>query len=82
MDRCVVFADLDAAIGLLLEHEGDFYKCRECGKSNRMKQVIRRHIEAIHIVTPGWRCLQCGKVSKTRNSLQMHRRYAHPAATK
>ena len=82
MDRSVFehlcrFAELDVAIGHLLGHEDDVYKCKECGKSNKKKQVIRRHIEAMHMVTPGFPCDLCGTLSKTRNSLQMHKRYVH-----
>ena len=39
--------------------------------------TLRNHIEAQHIVTPGFQCNICGFVSKTRYALRGHKDYNH-----
>ena len=73
MERAAIDGD---ASGLLLR---TVWRCRDCGKTCRLKSDMSRHIEAAHLgdIHPGITCPHCGKVSKTRNALRNHIYSAH-----
>jgi len=70
-------ADIDYQIDKYVRNVGHDWVCTECGKSVRNRMTLRNHIEAQHIVTPGFRCDVCGFVSKTRHALRGHKDYNH-----
>ena len=49
------------------------FKCKMCGKINRDKSNIRKHVESIHF--PGtylYTCKHCGEVLSTKSMLHNH----------
>ena len=70
-------ADLDMQIDKYVSNIGNVWTCLECGKSLNRRYTLRNHIEAQHILTPGFQCDVCGFVSKTRHALRCHKDYNH-----
>ncbi len=68
-------AELDALIDSMMFKAGPGHPtvCKVCGKSGKYRSNLRRHIESMHIDSPGFECPICGKVLKTRLSLWQHR---------
>lgn len=52
------------------------YRCNKCGKQS-MKINLRRHIEAHHLETGGFRCTKCEYKAKTRHSVSRHINVVH-----
>jgi len=69
--------DIDHQIDKYVRNVGQDWVCSECGKSVRNRMTLRNHIEAQHILTPGFQCDICGFVSKTRHALRGHKDYNH-----
>ena len=69
--------DIDHQIDKYVRNMGQDWICTECGKSVRNRMTLRNHIEAQHILTPGFQCDICGFVSKTRHALRGHKDYNH-----
>ena len=69
--------DIDSQIDKYIRNIGNEWSCTECGKSVRNRMTLRNHIEAQHILTPGFQCDICGFVSKTRHALRGHKDYNH-----
>jgi len=69
--------DIDSQIDKYMLNIGSEWTCKECGKSVKNRVHLRNHIEAQHIVTPGFPCDICGFVSKTRKALGGHKDYNH-----
>ena len=69
--------DIDSQIDKYILITGNEWTCTECGKSVKNRVHLRNHIEAQHIVTPGFPCDICGFVSKTRPALRGHKDYNH-----
>jgi len=69
--------DIDSQIDKYILNTGNEWTCLECGKSVKNRVHLRNHIEAQHIVTPGYPCDICGFVSKTRPALRGHKDYNH-----
>jgi len=53
------------------------YRCRECGKEERDKTDMRKHIERKHIEGISHPCLYCNKRYKTREQHEKHTRNTH-----
>jgi rubredoxin len=70
-------SDVDSQIDKYIRNIGNEWNCTECGKSAKNRIGLRRHIEAQHIVSPGFQCDICGFVSKTRHALRGHKDYNH-----
>ncbi len=51
-----------------------FWRCLECGRTNRKKMNISVHVEAKHIETAGFVCPYdyCSFSTKTRDNLKRH----------
>ena len=69
--------DLDSRIDTILAREGKLWLCSMCGKKNRERGPIRRHIEGIHIEGVSHPCTRCGKTLSSRSSLAAHGRKFH-----
>jgi len=69
--------DIDSQIDKYILNINNEWTCTECGKSVKNRVHLRNHIEAQHIVTPGFPCDICGFVSKTRPALRGHKDYNH-----
>jgi len=69
--------DIDSQIDKYMLNIGNEWTCTECGKSVKNRVHLRNHIEAQHIVTPGFPCDICGFISKTRPALRGHKDYNH-----
>jgi len=52
------------------------YLCAACGRINRSKGDLRKHVET-HVDTPGYHCNFCGKQFKTRHCLSSHLSIKH-----
>ena len=66
--------DLKFKIASMMESiiEGDFrYKCKVCGKADKDKTNMGRHVES-HIEGVSHSCNLCGKISRSGNALRMH----------
>ena len=79
---CITFflaldGDIDSQIDKYIQNIGNEWICTACGKSVKNRVHLRNHIEAQHIVTPGFPCDICGFVSKTRPALRGHKDYNH-----
>ena len=48
------------------------WECVVCGQRSVIRNDIKRHVEAKHLIFPGFSCSLCQRVYKTRNSLRMH----------
>ena len=53
------------------------WKCLVCQKISSLKTDISRHVEAVHIIHPGFQCNECFKVCKTRDALRGHTNKYH-----
>ena len=51
-------------------------RCTKCGKE-ALRMNLRRHIEAHHIDTGGFRCKLCQWAAKTRHSVRRHINVKH-----
>jgi len=69
--------DLDEIIISMSEKVLKKYRCRECGKDERDKTDMRKHIERKHIEGISHPCLYCNKRYKTREQNEKHTRNAH-----
>merc|ERR1712129_690288 len=69
--------DLDEIIISMSEKVLKKYRCRECGKDERDKTDMRKHIERKHIEGISHPCLYCNKRYKTREQHEKHTRNAH-----
>nr|ACO11638.1 Broad-complex core protein isoform 6 [Caligus rogercresseyi] len=49
------------------------YRCKKCCYFNPRRDTIKRHVEALHFSTSGFRCEICEKKFKTRQSLKNHK---------
>jgi uncharacterized Zn finger protein len=63
--------ELDFHIEEMIEKNAGMWECKVCGKTNKLKQPIKRHAEA-HIEGISHSCQICSKSSSTRNALQVH----------
>jgi uncharacterized C2H2 Zn-finger protein len=64
--------DLKAQFNSMIERTGDGeHRCTVCGKSNRNKKDLGRHVET-HIEGVSYPCNLCGKVSRSSHALIMH----------
>ena len=70
-------ADIDRQIDKYILNIGNEWSCTACGKSIKNRMALRKHIEALHIETPGFPCEICGFVSKTRHALRLHKDNRH-----
>lgn len=51
---------------------GSSWECTVCRQSSRYTSDIKRHIEAKHILFPGFSCSRCQKFCKTRKAFSTH----------
>jgi len=51
---------------------GGLCKCDTCGKENKDKYAIKKHIEGKHLEGFNHECSLCGKSFRLRNSLSSH----------
>ena len=63
-------------IDALAEHGGDGWKCKRCGKQDKNRSWIRRHIES-HIEGFTFPCHLCEKTFSRRYQLKTHVGAAH-----
>ena len=63
-------------IDALAEHGGDGWKCRRCGKQDRNRSWIRRHVES-HIEGFTFPCHLCEKTFSKRYKLKTHMGAVH-----
>ena len=71
--------ELEAKIDSMIEiiSEGDKkFKCTVCGKGDKFKAFIKRHVET-HIEGVSHVCNLCGKVSRSRKGLIDHHSKYH-----
>ena len=64
--------DLDETINSMMQSIGGMWSCIKCGKSDKKKGDMRKHIEGKHIEGVSHPCNQCGKQFRSRNSLKNH----------
>ena len=60
------------------DSETGHFACTTCGKTNKQKNCIRMHIEAVHF--PGqfvYNCKLCSKTFNGQNSLNVHMSVVH-----
>ena len=71
----IIIADdvIDKQIDKFIFKKENIWTCTECGKTTKNRVTLRNHVEAQHIISPGFECDTCGFVSKTRHALRMHR---------
>jgi len=55
----------------IMEREDGVWRCKQCGKTSRMKHHIRSHVET-HIEGVSYPCNYCAKQFRSRSSLQVH----------
>jgi len=60
----------------LIEHFGDDWKCKHCGKTTKTKSNMTQHIE-IHIDGLSFQCNSCTMVFKSRSVLNVHKYRNH-----
>ena len=65
-------------IDALAEHGGDGWKCKRCGKQDKNRSWIRRHIES-HIEGFTFPCHLCEKTFSRRYQLKTHMGVGHGA---
>ena len=68
---------IDRQIDKFIFKRENIWTCTECGKATKNRVTLRKHVEAQHIISPGFECEICGFVSKTRHALRMHRDNYH-----
>ena len=68
---------IDKQIDQFIFKKDNIWTCTKCGKTTRNRVTLRNHVEAQHIISPGFDCDICGFVSKTRHALRMHRDNYH-----
>jgi len=66
---------------LVTEGGARLWRCLVCQKISSLKTDISRHVEAVHIVHPGFQCYECYKVCKTRDALRCHINKYHKSGT-
>lgn len=69
--------ELESEIAAMMRKLGTMWECIMCGKSSKYKSDIRRHIESMHITSPGFNCDFCDKISPTREALRQHKLAYH-----
>jgi len=70
--------ELDSTVNSMMQkNEQGLWSCNICGKSDKLKQHLRNHIEAKHIEGVSHPCGQCGKQFRSRNSLSCHMSVFH-----
>ena len=69
--------ELDKKIFMVMVKFNGFWKCQNCGKSDKSKRNMMSHIEVMHMEGAPNRCNQCGKLYRSRNLLKGHISYAH-----
>ena len=69
--------ELESEIAAMMRKLGAMWECIVCGKSSKYKSDIRRHIESMHITSPGFNCDFCDKISPTREALRQHKLAYH-----
>ena len=65
-----------AAVEELVSKEGDLWICKKCGKSNKSKSNLKKHVET-HIEGLSFPCQLCDMVFNNRNSLYHHNSSFH-----
>ena len=68
---------LDRKIDYLIEKREEVWACMQCGKNDKSKFHIRRHVE-IHIGGFTFNCNKCEKNFPHRNALKAHVLRSHP----
>ena len=67
---------------LLTDNGARLWRCLVCQKISSLKTDISRHVEAVHIVHPGFQCYECYKMCKTRDALRCHmNKYHRPGSS-
>merc|ERR1719244_1189183 len=64
--------ELNKTIDSMLEKDFNVWKCTQCGKTERNKGNMQKHVEAKHIDGAVHPCQTCGKQFRTGNSLNIH----------
>ena len=64
--------DVKAAVDELLEHDGDSWICKTCGKSSSRKSDMNKHVE-IHIEGLSFGCQLCGQTFRLRIKFNNHK---------
>ena len=73
------FHEANKAIEELVSKEGDLWICKQCGKTNKSKSNLKKHIE-IHIEGLSFPCQLCDMSFNNRNSLYHHNRSFHKSS--
>ena len=68
--------DVKAAVDELLEHDGELWMCKTCGKSSSNKSNMNKHVE-IHIEGLSFGCQLCGQTFRSRDILNNHKKRFH-----
>ena len=68
-----------AAVEELVSKEGDLWICKKCGKTNKSKSNLKKHIET-HIEGLSFPCQLCGMSFNNRNSLYHHNSSFHKSS--
>merc|ERR1712226_306365 len=63
--------ELEEKIDDLMERRDGVWVCMQCGKSDKIRFPLRRHVET-HLAGYSHSCLKCTKTFATRGSLQVH----------
>ena len=64
--------ELDQQINSMMERLDGVWACKACGKRDRLKPNIKKHIEGIHIQGSTHSCGFCAKNFRSKNALQVH----------
>ena len=68
---------LAETIKSMMDKTDDIWRCTQCGKTNKDKSNLRRHIEAKHIEGVSHSCAQCGKQFRSKGTLYYHNSIHH-----
>ena len=64
---------LAETIKLMLEKVDGIWRCTQCGKTNKDRSNMRKHIETNHIEGISYTCDQCQKQCRSKSGLYQHR---------
>ena len=69
--------ELNTTIQSMMQKIDGIWNCTQCGKTDKMRQHIKNHIEGKHIEGVSHPCNYCGKMFRSTNSLANHRSISH-----
>ena len=72
--------DIDQKIKTMMEPKEGVWACTECGKVDKIKAAMKRHVE-IHLTEFSHFCPECNKMFTTRLNLKTHRDRCHKDET-